>query len=99
MQIGWVVGSATSTVKHASMRGQKLLVVQPLLADGRSSDGDPIVAIDLIGAGKHERVMISSDGKGTREWLGADDTPVRWAVIGIVDHRTESRPRRSGART
>ena len=44
MQLGLVVGTATSTVKHASLRGQKLLVVQPLMADGkarrrRSADG------------------------------------------------------------
>ena len=85
MQLAFVVGTATSTVKHASMRGQKLLVVQPLMADGRSPDGDPQIAVDSVGAGKGERVMITSDGKFTREVLKAEATPVRWSVIGISD--------------
>jgi len=67
------------------MRGQKLLVVQPLLADGRSPDGDPQIAVDSVGAGTGEKVMITSDGKFMREVLNAEVTPVRWSVIGISD--------------
>ena len=85
MQLGLVVGTAISTVKHATMRGQKLLVVQPLLADGRTPDGDPQITVDAVGAGKGERVMITSDGKFMREVLKAEATPVRWSVIGICD--------------
>ncbi|MCA9177712.1 MAG: EutN/CcmL family microcompartment protein, partial [Planctomycetales bacterium] len=50
MLIGQVLGSATSTVKHASMQGQRLVVVQPIGADGVSPDGDPVLAIDQLGA-------------------------------------------------
>jgi ethanolamine utilization protein EutN len=85
MQIALVVGTATSTIKHATMSGQKLLVVQPLLADGQKPDGDPQVAVDAVGAGRGERVMITSDGKYVREVLKAEATPVRWSVIGICD--------------
>jgi ethanolamine utilization protein EutN len=85
MQLAFVVGTATSTVKHATMRGQKLLVVQPLMADGRGADGDPQVAVDAVGAGKGQRVMITSDGKFMREILKTEATPVRWSVIGISD--------------
>jgi ethanolamine utilization protein EutN len=85
MQLGLVVGTATSTVKHATLRGQKLLVVQPLLADGRSPDGDPQVAIDAVGAGKGEVVMITSDGRFVRELVKQENTPIRWSVIGIAD--------------
>jgi ethanolamine utilization protein EutN len=85
MQVGLVVGTATSTVKHPTMKGQKLLVVQPLLADGKSADGDPQIAVDAVGAGRGERVLISSDGRYMREILKADATPVRWSVIGIAD--------------
>ncbi len=67
MQAGLVVGTATATVRHPSMSGWKLLVVQPLAPDGRSPDGDPILAVDALGAGTGEVVIISSDGKGTRE--------------------------------
>jgi ethanolamine utilization protein EutN len=85
MQLGLVVGTATATVKHATMRGQKLLVVQPLMADGRTADGDPQIAVDSVGAGRGERVLITSDGKFMREMLKTEATPVRWSVIGISD--------------
>ena len=85
MQPALVVGTATSTVKHPTMLGQKLLIVQPLMADGKSPDADPQIAVDAVGAGIGERVMISSDGKYMREILKTDATPVRWSVIGICD--------------
>jgi microcompartment protein CcmK/EutM len=85
MQVGKVIGTATSTVKHRSMEGWKLLVVQPYMIDGVTPDGDPQLAVDSLGAGKGETVILSSDGRGTRELLGDDTTPVRWSVIGIED--------------
>jgi ethanolamine utilization protein EutN len=83
MQLGLVVGTSTATTRHPSMRGWKLLVVQPLMADGRRPDGDPQLTVDNLGAGVGETVIISSDG--TRALLGDDSTPVRWSVIGIPD--------------
>lgn len=85
MQIALVVGTATSTQKHASMAGQKLLIVQPTLKDGESPDSEPLLAIDAVGAGRGERVIITSDGRYCREVLKADATPVRWTAIGICD--------------
>lgn len=85
MQIGRVVGTATATVKHSSMDGAKLLIVQLLQADGRTSDGEPVLAVDKLGAGRGENVILSSDGQGTRDMLGSSTTPVRWCVIGIPD--------------
>jgi ethanolamine utilization protein EutN len=85
MQLGLIVGTATSTVKHASMGGWRLLIVQPLLADGRSPDGDPVLAVDYLGAGKGQRVVISSDGKFTQQLLNNETTPVRWTVQAISD--------------
>jgi microcompartment protein CcmK/EutM len=67
------------------MQGWKLLVVQPYGPDGKTPDGDPLLAVDLLGAGAGEKVIVSSDGKATRELIGADNTPVRWSVIGIAD--------------
>ena len=85
MLVGEVIGRAISTVKHSSMEGTKLLVIQPRMADGESADGDPLVAVDAVGAGMGETVMITSDGRGARQLLGVDATPVRWTVIGIQD--------------
>ena len=84
MQIAKVVGTGTATIKHRSMLGQKLLIVQPQLVD-QQPDGDPLVAVDGVGAGIGDMVMITSDGAGARKLLKTDATPVRWTVIGICD--------------
>ena len=84
MQLGKVIGHATATIKHPSMNGWKLLVVQTLDAKG-GADGEPVLVIDDLGAGAGQRVMITSDGKAVSQMLGDDKSPVRWAVIGIVD--------------
>jgi len=85
MQVGMVVGTATSTVKHASLEGWKMLVVQFYGVDGRTPDGEPVLAVDTLGAGKGQHVILSSDGKGTRALLNSETTPVRWSVMGIQD--------------
>jgi ethanolamine utilization protein EutN len=85
MQLALVIGTATSTVKHPSFRGQKLLVVQPLMADGVSPDADPQLAVDACGAGRGEKVIITSDGRYVRELTADDSTPIRWSIIGIAD--------------
>ena len=61
MQLAKIIGSATATVKHPSLSGCRLLVVQPLMADRRSPDGDPQLAIDTVAAGPGDLVMITSD--------------------------------------
>lgn len=66
------------------MEGCKLLVVQPRLVHGQA-DGDPVLAVDGLGAGVGETVMITSDGRGARDMLGVEATPVRWTTAGIVD--------------
>ena len=85
MQAALVVGTATSTVKHASLEGRTLLLVQPQLADRVTPDGDPVLAVDTVGAGIGQTVLITSDGRGAREFLGVDATPVRWTTLGVVD--------------
>jgi ethanolamine utilization protein EutN len=84
MQQGRVVGTAVSTTKHPSMKGWKLLVVQPLGIHGQA-DGDPALVIDSIGAGVGDTVLISSDGRGARLLVGDQTSPIRWFVLGIRD--------------
>ena len=90
MLLGQVVGTAVSTVKHASMERQKLLVIQPMMSDGLQPDGDPLIAVDAVGAGVGQCVMLTSDGRFARDWLKAKATPVRWSVIGIKDESTSA---------
>ena len=82
---GKVIGTATATARHASLDGCKLLIVQPLAADGVSPDGDPQLAIDRCGAGIGDAVVITSDGSYVREILNCSNTPVRWSVLALAD--------------
>lgn len=85
MQLGLVIGTAIATARHSSFKGQKLLIVQPLMADGRTPDADPVIAADVVGAGRGEMVVITSDGKYVREITKDESTPIRWSIIGIQD--------------
>ncbi|HMF28565.1 MAG TPA: EutN/CcmL family microcompartment protein [Candidatus Cybelea sp.] len=84
MQLATIVGHATATVKHPSMTGWKLLIAQPLSADGKP-DCEPQLVIDNLGAGLDDRVIICNDGAGTRKLMNAKNSPVRWFVMGICD--------------
>ena len=84
MHTAIVQGRATSTVKHASLQGRKLLVCSILGAAGEPG-GDPVLVLDVLGAGRGDRVVISSDGLGLRQMLGDETSPARWWTLGIVD--------------
>jgi ethanolamine utilization protein EutN len=84
MQIGRVAGQAVSIVKHPTLTGWRLLIVQPLTPDG-TEDGEPLLAIDSLGAGTNDLVILTNDGAGARQLVGAKDSPVRWMVLGIRD--------------
>jgi ethanolamine utilization protein EutN len=84
MQIARVLGHAVSTVKHASLQGWRVLIVQALAPDDKP-DGEPLLAIDSLGAGVNDRVIISNDGAGARQMVGVKNSPVRWFVMGIQD--------------
>ena len=73
MQPAKVIGSITATVKHSSMKGAKMLLVQPQLVQGQA-DGDPIIAVDGVGAGMGETGLITSDGRHSRKILQTDAT-------------------------
>jgi ethanolamine utilization protein EutN len=84
MQIGRVVGQGVSTVKHPTLKGWRLLLVQLLTPDGKE-DGEPLLAIDNLGAGLAHRVILSNDGASAREMVGAKSSPARWLVLGVCD--------------
>jgi ethanolamine utilization protein EutN len=84
MLLGTVIGHATSTIKHVSLTGWRLVIVQPLGAN-RQPDGDPQVAADKLGSAPGSTVILNSDGKAARELIGHDKSPLRFFVIGLVD--------------
>jgi len=81
MVIGHVIGHATSTVKHPSLKGQRLVVVLP----HRAANNDPVLALDTLACDVGDVVILSSDGIYAREVTGDEQSPARWTVIGTVD--------------
>jgi ethanolamine utilization protein EutN len=86
MQLGRVIGTATSTLKHPTFEGERLLVVQLETATG-GPDGEPILAFDRLGARRGDLIMLTNDGRALQELLGPT-TPGRWSVLGIPDRRS-----------
>lgn len=84
MQIARVVGTVVATQKHRKFEGAKLLMVQPLNLDD-SPRGNVLLAVDGVGAGVHEKVLIVLEGRAAGEALGKKAAPVDVAIIGIVD--------------
>ncbi|APW62981.1 EutN/CcmL family microcompartment protein [Paludisphaera borealis] len=85
MQLGQVVGTATSTVKDPTFQGERLLVVQLETADG-GPDGEPVLVFDRLGAGRGDLVMCTTDAKILREMVGIN-SPGRWSVLAVPDRR------------
>jgi len=61
-----------------------MVIVQPL-NNARQPEADPVVAVDKLGSAPGSVVVLNSDGKGARELIGDEKSPVRWFVIGLVD--------------
>lgn len=80
MRIATIKGHVTSTIKHKSFHGWRLLVAIP-----ESPDLAPQIVLDNLGAGIGQRVMISSDGSEARKMVGDELSPARWTVCGIID--------------
>jgi ethanolamine utilization protein EutN len=84
MILGRITGNVVSTIHHPIVDGRKLLVAERLDATGRPTGGY-IIAIDAIGAGFGETVLILDEGSGARQILDDSKAPVRSLVVGIVD--------------
>jgi ethanolamine utilization protein EutN len=85
MQIARVIGTVVATQKHRKFEGAKLLLVQPVGPDD-TPRGTALLAIDGVGAGVHERVLIVLEGRAAGEALGRKAAPVDAAIVGIIDH-------------
>ena len=85
MQIAQVVGTVVATLKHRKFEGAKLLLVQPLTLEGQPR-GATLLAVDSVGAGVHERVLVVIEGRAAGEALGRKGAPVDAAIVGVIDH-------------
>lgn len=81
---GTVTGRITSTIHHPSMQNRTLLIIDKLGIDGAPT-GSYLIAVDAIGAGAGETVLVLDEGNGARQVLGGSTLPVRSVVVGIID--------------
>ena len=86
MLIGKVVGSVVSTRKNENLVGNKFMIVE--FPEGMEIRKKKIVAVDNIGAGVGEIVLVAS-GSAARIGCGMADTPVDASIVGIVDSCSE----------
>jgi len=84
MQIAKVLGQVTATVKHPSLNGWKLIILQPL-DQQLQEDEFPQLAIDPLGASKGDLVFFTSDAKYIQRLVKRKDSPIRFSVQGILD--------------
>ena len=89
MILGKVCGTVVSTVQHPFYQGKKQLIVRFVTPDG-AFDGDRyVIAVDLVGAGVGETVLVEDEGNSARQLLDVKDAPVRSVIVGIVDQVTD----------
>ncbi len=87
MKLARVVGNVVSTVNSPALDGRTLLLCDLIDPSGRPSGGY-LIAVDAIGAGSGETVLLLDEGNGARQVLRAPGAPIRTVVVGIVDEIT-----------
>lgn len=85
MFLARVLGSIVSTIKHPDYNNTKLMVVQPITPTGED-DGPSAVAVDSVGAGKGETVLVLRQGAAAALVLNVKLPAVRSVIVGVVDH-------------
>ncbi|MFP4068673.1 MAG: EutN/CcmL family microcompartment protein [Verrucomicrobiota bacterium] len=84
MLLARVDGHAISSVAHSSLKGQKIVLCTPVDEHGADA-GAPFAALDPIGAGRHSRVFVTTDGSWSQGTVHDDHSPIRNQIIGIID--------------
>jgi len=84
MQIARVKGNVVSTNKTEKLQGLKLLIVAPIDLATFEEKGQPVVAIDTVGAGEGEVVMLCA-GSSSRQTALTENKPTDLAIVGIID--------------
>lgn len=85
MYLGKVAGSIVSTIKHEAYQNKKILLVRPMNPDGTQGKST-MVAVDTVGAGEGDVVLVAAEGRSAVEILGFDKRmPLRSVIVGIVD--------------
>ena len=84
MKIGRVAGTVVATICSPALEGRKLLFVDLLDLEGTET-GKDLIAVDTVGAGAGETVLVLDEGNGARQVLEAPDAPIRAVIVGVID--------------
>jgi ethanolamine utilization protein EutN len=84
MILGRVCGAIYSTINHEFYNNQRLLLVDQINCDG-SPTGKYLIAVDSVGAGSGETVLILTEGGSARMIVEDQSAPIRSIIIGVVD--------------
>lgn len=84
MLIAEVIGTVVATQKHEAMIGLKIQVIQPLDPESTQSAGSPMVAVDAVGAGRGEKVIVTL-GSSAGKAVAKENCPVDATIVGIID--------------
>lgn len=84
MKIARATGTVVSTFQSPSLKGRSLLLCDLLDLAGQPT-GDYLIAVDSVGAGAGETVLLLDEGTGARQVLEDPDAPIRTVVVGIID--------------
>ena len=85
MKIGRVSGTVVSTIQSPVYRARRLLICDLLDERGESATGDYLIAVDSVGAGAGETVLILDEGNSARQVVDFEEGPIRAVIVGIVD--------------
>jgi ethanolamine utilization protein EutN len=84
MIIARVCGNIYSTINHKFYDNKRLLIVEPLTVQGKSS-GKYLIAVDSVDAGDGEKVLVLEEGNSARQIVNDKTAPIRSIIIGIID--------------
>ena len=85
MYLAKVIGKAVSVVKHPAYQNRTLLLIQPLSLKSQLVR-TPTIAVDYVGAGEGDTVIVGAGPGVAQEVFGVENAPIRELVMGIVDH-------------
>ncbi len=84
MKIGRVAQTVVSTIHAPAFDGRRLLLCDLLEPDGAPAGGY-LIAVDTVGAGAGETVLLLDEGNSARQIIGLSPAPVRTLVVGVID--------------
>jgi len=79
-----VVGDVVSSHRHPDLSGKKLLLLRRLGLDG-NEEGAEIIALDVIGVGTGEQVLVVQEGGSARALFQVTALPVQAVIVGVID--------------